>query len=118
MTNLERLYPHARYTRDACTGMLQPTPSPSSTATIRWSSITNPRDPREIGSDTNPVEVTLEAGDALYLPAGWWHYVRQSGLTIALNWWYDMEPRGMAWVWQNFLRGPNDGIPSGNAGAQ
>jgi jumonji domain-containing protein 7 len=24
--------------------------------------------------------------------------------TIAINWWYDVEMRGMTWVWLNFLR--------------
>jgi jumonji domain-containing protein 7 len=45
----------------------------------------------------------------LYLPAGWWHHVRQGGahgeVTIAVNWWYDMEMSGMSWVWLSFLRG-------------
>jgi len=27
------------------------------------------------------------------------------GICIALNWWYDIEMRGMHWVWLNFLRG-------------
>jgi jumonji domain-containing protein 7 len=44
----------------------------------------------------------------LYLPAGWWHYVRQGDTpgrpTIAINWWYDVEMRGMSWVWLSFLR--------------
>ena len=111
----EKIYPHARYTRGAYDGTLKVIPSPSTTAPIRWSSIINPRDLGEIGQDACPIEVTLEAGDGLYLPAGWWHYVRQSGLTVALNWWYDMEPRGMGWVWQNFLRGPSDKVPDGNA---
>ena len=31
-----------------------------------------------------------------------------------MNHWYDMEGRGMAWVWMNFLRGVED-PPLGNA---
>jgi jumonji domain-containing protein 7 len=45
-------------------------------------------------------------GETLYLPVGWWHYVRQSGITVALNWWYDAELRGMSWIMLNFLRNP------------
>ena len=52
------------------------------------------------GIDIQPIEVTVGRGEALYLPAGWWHHVRQSGegengsgTVIALNWWYDMEMR-------------------------
>ena len=40
----------------------------------------------------------------LYLPVGWWHYVRQTGVTVALNWWYDVEMQGMQWTWLSFLR--------------
>ena len=54
-------------------------------------------------SGTHPIQIETEARDALYLPAGWWHHVRQSGPTvIALNWWYDMEMSG---VMLSFLRG-------------
>ena len=59
--------------------------------------------------------ISVEAGETLYLPAGWWHHVRQSEeTTIALNWWYDIEPRGMAWVWLNFLRSTQN-VPPGNS---
>lgn len=50
----------------------------------------------------------MRAGESLYLPAGWWHHVRQSDsneITVALNWWYDIEMQGMAWVMLSFLRG-------------
>ncbi|KAL0371976.1 UNVERIFIED_CONTAM: Bifunctional peptidase and (3S)-lysyl hydroxylase JMJD7 [Sesamum calycinum] len=42
-----------------------------------------------------PFEVTVKAGEMLYLPSMWFHHVRQSpdetGLTIAINYWYDMQ---------------------------
>ena len=47
----------------------------------------------------------MNAGESLYLPAGWWHYVRQTEVTIAVNYWYDMQSRGSGWVWLNLLRG-------------
>jgi hypothetical protein len=42
------------------------------------------------------MEVVLDAGDCLFLPAGWWHWVFSedagpSGLNIALNFWYKTE---------------------------
>lgn len=59
----------------------------------------------------------MNAGESLYLPAGWWHYVRQSEMTIAVNYWYDMESRGSAWVWLNLLRGgDSNNPPPGNEG--
>lgn len=42
-----------------------------------------------------PFEVTVKAGEILYLPSMWFHHVRQSpdrlGRTIAINYWYDMQ---------------------------
>lgn len=31
----------------------------------------------------------LEAGDVLFIPEGWWHYVTSSKCTFALNYWFD-----------------------------
>ena len=97
----EREYPHATYTRSSPSADLKISPSGQ---TVRWSSISDPDvDPP---SGTHSIQIEVEAGDTLYLPAGWWHHVRQSGPTvIALNWWYDMEMSGMSWVMLSFLRG-------------
>lgn len=113
----ERVYPHAMYTREREGESLKLTPVMSGngdnvTSTVRWSSIQHPDREGELPLEAHPITVTVEAGQTLYLPAGWWHHVRQvGGTTIALNWWYDIEGQGMNWVWLNFLRGPS---PSGN----
>ncbi|KAF8681238.1 Clavaminate synthase [Rhizoctonia solani] len=110
----EQRVPHARYTRPTPSSPLEIEPIPDST--VRWAEV----DPTlssisdtEIGA---PLRVTVKAGDALYLPAGWWHHVAQSGdkesgVCIALNWWYDVEMRGMTWTWMSFLR--RMGAPNG-----
>lgn len=106
------MYPHATYTRQA-SGKLMLQPS-SPITEVRWSSVSDPHLLGSLPSDVHPIHVALGPGDTLYLPAGWWHHVRQSEeTTIALNWWYDMEMRGMSWVLLNFLRGPGD-VASGN----
>lgn len=73
---------------------------------MRWSSISEPDDPNALEPEAHPISVTLTAGETLYIPAGWWHHVRQGhqGITIALNWWYDIEMQGMTWVILSFMR--------------
>ena len=117
---VERVYPHATYTRERQGEPLVLTPTlpkngDNATATVRWSSIQHPDRESELPPEAHPISIVVKAGQTLYLPAGWWHHVRQVGTTtIALNWWYDIEGQGMTWVWLNFLRGPGEAIPSGN----
>ncbi|ETW83951.1 hypothetical protein HETIRDRAFT_123667 [Heterobasidion irregulare TC 32-1] len=110
----ERLYPHATYIRPSEGSPLILTPSPSSTPMVRWSSITHPERPGALPASAHPITISLQEGETLYLPAGWWHHVRQSDeITVALNWWYDVEGRGATWVWLNLLRGIGN-VPLGN----
>ncbi|PQE33443.1 phospholipase A2 protein [Rutstroemia sp. NJR-2017a WRK4] len=67
-----------------------------------------------------PVRVTLEKGDMLYLPALWYHKVGQScgddGVCVAVNYWYDMDFGGSFWPLCNFARNValhNDGRQKG-----
>ncbi|KAF8974558.1 Clavaminate synthase-like protein [Flammula alnicola] len=109
----ERTYPHATYRRQESSGILGISPSAEEVPEVRWSSILNPELPGVLPEEISPIQVTLHPGETLYLPVGWWHFVRQSDLTIALNWWYDAELRGMSWILLNFLRNPSQ-ILSGN----
>jgi jumonji domain-containing protein 7 len=36
-------------------------------------------------------DVEVRAGETLYIPAMWFHRVRQKGITIAVNSWFDMH---------------------------
>lgn len=57
---------------------------------------------------SKPVKITLEAGDMLYLPAMWYHKVRQSsgeeGFACAVNYWYDMSFEGSFWASNSFVQ--------------
>ncbi|KAF7355320.1 JmjC domain-containing protein 7 [Mycena sanguinolenta] len=100
---LERMYPHGTWTRKSPEEPLTLMPSPN-VPPIRWSSVADPDLPGNLPPEAHPIQITIDAGETLYLPPGWWHHVRQSDNTIALNWWYDMEMRGMSWVFLSFLR--------------
>merc|ERR1719330_877710 len=48
-------------------------------------------------SRARPVEVSLRAGDVLYLPCCWWHCVEGSeGRNMILNWWFHVHPEKRA----------------------
>ncbi|KAJ7904520.1 cupin-like domain-containing protein [Mycena olivaceomarginata] len=106
----ERMYPHGTWKRAGTDLTLTPS---RNIPPIRWSSVADPDVPGNLPREAHPIHVTVEAGETLYLPPGWLHHVRQSDNTIALNWWYDMEMRGMSWIVLSFLRGIGD-VPSGN----
>jgi len=109
----ERLYPHAVYNRSDATSELYLLPSHDAPP-VRWSSISDPDLPGALPPEAHPIHITLTAGDTLYLPVGWWHFVRQSGdVTIAINRWYDAELQGINWVWLSMLRSSDD-VPRGN----
>ncbi|CAK4034396.1 Hypothetical predicted protein [Lecanosticta acicola] len=55
-----------------------------------------------------PLRVTLHAGDMMYLPAMWYHKVRQGngpeGFSCSVNYWYDMDFSGHFWTSNAFVR--------------
>ncbi|KAF5363697.1 hypothetical protein D9756_000620 [Leucocoprinus leucothites] len=105
----ERLYPHATYTRPSSSNSFEVIPL-QNVPPVRWSSILDPDLPNALPPGIAPIQIRLRPGEALYLPTGWWHYVQQAKeTTIAINWWYDMEMRGMHWVFLNLMRNP-DGL--------
>ncbi|XP_006661366.2 bifunctional peptidase and (3S)-lysyl hydroxylase Jmjd7 [Oryza brachyantha] len=85
---------------------------------VPWSSVDPyPPSPEETAAQVSsfplyfegprPIHCTVRAGEMLYLPSMWFHHVSQSpgpnGLTIAVNYWYDMQ-FDIKYAYFNFLR--------------
>ncbi|KAL6655356.1 hypothetical protein ACP70R_006182 [Stipagrostis hirtigluma subsp. patula] len=85
---------------------------------VPWSSVDPyPASPEEMATQASsfplyfdgpaPIRCTVRAGEMLYLPSMWFHHVSQSpgpnGLTIAVNYWYDMQ-FDIKYAYFNFLR--------------
>lgn len=52
---------------------------------------------------TGGLTIRVQAGQCLYLPSLWYHRVEQIGVTVAVNFWYDMA-FDAKWVYYQFLR--------------
>ncbi|KAK4687834.1 peptidyl-lysine (3S)-dioxygenase / protease, partial [Tremellales sp. Uapishka_1] len=55
-----------------------------------------------------PLRVTVQAGETLYLPSGWWHQVSQDagpgGIAVAVNYWYPSEINAERYACERFIR--------------
>ncbi|TIB72840.1 Clavaminate synthase-like protein [Wallemia mellicola] len=98
-------YPHGHY---ICDNNGEFTVKPSG-ETISWTPI-DPNKSAEENSKHSPtysksrcLTVTVDEGDALYLPSGWFHHVSQKGSPcIAVNYWYDQDYSGEKFVMRQF----------------
>lgn len=72
----------------------------------------DPEEPEKHRSEyshlAKPISVTLHEGDMFYLPAMWYHKVKQTsgneGFACAVNYWYDMSFEGSFWASNSFVR--------------
>lgn len=67
-----------------------------------WDPFTSRRPEGPLAEYVKPIEVDLEAGDMMYLPALWYHAVRQTagehGFSCSVNYWYVHQVRSFVWV--------------------
>jgi len=41
--------------------------------------------------DAKYVDCILEAGECLYIPVGWWHYVKSLSVSFSVSFWWNRE---------------------------
>ena len=58
---------------------------------VRWATGALARGKADLTGGLEPLRVEVRAGETLYLPALWWHRVSQTELTVALNYWHDLQ---------------------------
>mmetsp|Transcript_69360 Transcript_69360/g.119179 ORF Transcript_69360/g.119179 Transcript_69360/m.119179 type:complete len:424 (+) Transcript_69360:83-1354(+) len=63
----------------------------------------------------SPLVVEVHAGEVLYLPAMWYHQVEQCGITVAVNFWHDMNFKGPTFSLLSFIRNLTVAPPSAAA---
>merc|ERR1712046_470425 len=100
----EQLCPAAHFERCAGNGMqIVLYVPPSSVPWIPFDIAAPPMPCYPDFAKVQPVEVSVSRGEMMYLPAMWYHRVGQRGITVAVNYWHDMQ-FGHAYVQHQFLR--------------
>jgi len=46
--------------------------------------------------NANTIVVSVSAGEALFIPEGWWHRVESAGPCVAINYWFDHTPSSVS----------------------
>ncbi|KAK6594728.1 phospholipase a2 [Botrytis cinerea] len=99
---------YVRSTSDPATLNIEPDSPSVELPVATWDPDVPSRNPTKYSHLAQPMHVTLEKGDMLYLPALWYHKVGQScgedGICVAANYWYDMDFGGSFWPLCNFVR--------------
>ncbi|WRT67922.1 uncharacterized protein IL334_004896 [Kwoniella shivajii] len=83
-------------------GSLVPVLDPAPTYPVPWVSSTH------LPPRVQPIRVTLQEGETLFLPANWWHRVeqeeREAGIVVAVNYWYPSEIHPQNYAYERLAR--------------
>ncbi|KAF2156560.1 Clavaminate synthase-like protein [Myriangium duriaei CBS 260.36] len=112
----EQSLPYAKYekvdgsnTPDPPYGLLPTVQQPVQHVPVpTWDPLHDLEPPNALGKHVKPLRVDLNEGDMMYLPAMWYHHVRQSGgkegFSCSVNYWYDMDFAGQFWSTNSLVR--------------
>ncbi|KAG9258313.1 putative pla2g4b [Emericellopsis atlantica] len=104
----EKMMQPATYTRTGGVLTLEADEEEEMVPLATWDPDKAEEDATEFSHLAKPVRVTLDPGDMLYLPAMWYHKVKQSsneeGCVVAMNYWYDMDYSGPFYPSTTFIR--------------
>lgn len=78
--------------RDLYIGSLSKTPGGSPVSMVNFRSPDHDRFPRYAKAMESAEVIDLDAGETLFLPAFWFHYVESSDLNVLVNFWWDDVP--------------------------
>mmetsp|Transcript_16495 Transcript_16495/g.43121 ORF Transcript_16495/g.43121 Transcript_16495/m.43121 type:complete len:524 (+) Transcript_16495:40-1611(+) len=82
---------HVTLFSPACTPFLAPAALTSDAANHSQINFTQPdfdKNPEFRLAKQQQTQVTMQAGDALFIPEGYWHQVDSEGVTVAVNFWW------------------------------
>ncbi|KAI9259336.1 cupin-like domain-containing protein [Sporodiniella umbellata] len=112
----ESMYTNAVYQPNPITQQLEIKPLDSKTPWIPINPLMPDLDRFPNFKDACPIEVIVNEGEMLYLPALWFHQVLQQGKegVIAINYWYDMDYRSILFPTMNLYRKLLTGVVENN----
>ena len=53
---------------------------------------------------TNPIKFKLEKGESIYIPKGWWHWIKSTEKSFAINYWFKNQNNLNPFVFDYYIK--------------
>ena len=53
---------------------------------------------------TNPIKFKLEKGESIYIPKGWWHWIKSTEKSFAINYWFNNQNNSNPFVFDYYIK--------------
>ena len=53
---------------------------------------------------TNPIKFKLKKGESIYIPKGWWHWIKSTEKSFAINYWFNNQNNLNPFVFDYYLK--------------